>query len=62
MILQEKIFQAWRDKKIFSLVTLDVKGASNGVAGDVLIERLRRRCIPEGLVCLIEDFLKTDKP
>lgn len=58
MILQEKIFQAWRDKKVLSLVTFDVKGAFNGVAGDVLLERLRRRRVPENLVCWIEDFLK----
>lgn len=58
MILQEKIFQAWRDKKVLSLVTFDVKGAFNGVAGDVLTERLRRHRIPESLVCWIEDFLK----
>ena len=58
MILQEKIFQAWRDKKVLSLVTFDVKGAFNGVAGDVLIEKLRRCRIPEPLVCWIEDFLK----
>lgn len=58
MILQEKIFQAWRDKKVLSLVTFDVKGAFNGVAGDVLLERLRRRRIPETLVCWIEEFFK----
>lgn len=58
MILQEKIFQTWRDKKVLSLVTFDVKRAFNGVAGDVLIERLRWYRIPEILVCWIEDFLK----
>lgn len=56
MILQEKIFQAWRDKKVLSLVTFDVKGAFNGVAGDVLLEKLRRRRIPETLAHWIEDF------
>lgn len=40
------------------MVTFDVKGAFNGVAGDVLIERLRRCRIPKPLVCWIEDFLK----
>lgn len=58
MILQEKISQAWRGKKALSLVTFVVKGAFNGVAGDVLLERLRCRRIPETLVCWIEDFLR----
>ncbi len=35
-----------------------IKGAFNGVAGDVLLERLRRRRIPETLACWIEDFLR----
>lgn len=58
LVLQEKIFQAWRDKKVLSLVTFDVKGAFNGVARDVLLERLRRRQIPEALVKWIDDFMK----
>ncbi len=29
LVLQEKIFQAWRNKKVLSLVTFDVKGAFN---------------------------------
>lgn len=35
-----------------------MKGAFNGVTGDVLIERLRRCRIPEPLVRWIENFLK----
>lgn len=58
LVLQEKIFQEWRDKKVLSLVTFDVKGAFNGVARDVLLDRLRRRRIPEALVKWIDDFMK----
>ncbi len=29
LVLREKIFQAWRNKKVLSLVTFDVKGAFN---------------------------------
>ncbi len=50
LTLWEKIFQAWRDKKVLSLVAFDVKGAFNGVARDVLLERLRRQRILEVLV------------
>lgn len=58
MILEEKIVQAWRDKKVLSLVTFDVKRAFNGVAGDILLERLRHRHISETLICWSEDFLR----
>lgn len=59
--LQEKIYQVWRDKKVLSLVIFDVKGAFNGVAPDVLINRLRTCHIPEHLVCWIEDFMQNRK-
>lgn len=58
LVLQEEIFQAWRDKKVLSLVTFDVKGAFNGVARDVLLDRLRHRRIPKPLVKWIDDFMK----
>lgn len=32
VVLQEKINQAWRDKKVLSLVTFDVQGAFNGIS------------------------------
>ena len=41
LTLEEKVYQAWRDKKVLSLLTFDVKGAFNGVAADVLINWLR---------------------
>ena len=56
-VLQEKIHQAWRDKKVLSLVTFDVKGAFNGVAIDVLTDRLRKSRIPEQLVSVIQDLV-----
>lgn len=37
--LQEKIYQDWRNKKVLSLVTFDVKGAFNGVALEVFVDR-----------------------
>src|SRR3954470_21028774 len=56
MWLTQKIFDAWRERKVFSLITFDVKGAYNGVAKDVLLHRLRERRIPESWVKWIEAF------
>ncbi len=39
-----------------SLITFDVKGAFSGVAVDVLINRLRKRRIPEQMVKRIQNF------
>ena len=38
--IQEKVYQAWRNKKVLSLVTFDLKGAFNGVATNVLLSCL----------------------
>lgn len=56
VVFQEKIYQAWRDKKVLSLITFDVQGAFNGVARDVLVQRLRKRRIPEIFISWINDF------
>lgn len=61
VVLQEKIYQAWRDKKVLSLVTFDIQGAFNGVAKDVLRSRLRERHIPELLVNWISNFCSERK-
>lgn len=50
VVLQEKIYQAWREKKVLSLITFDVRGAFNGVAKEVLLHRLSKRQVPEMLV------------
>ena len=56
VVLREKIYQAWRDKKVISLITFDVQGAFNGVAKDVLLQRQRKRRILEVFVRQIESF------
>lgn len=56
VVLQEKIYQAWRDKKVLSLITFYVQGAFNGMAKDVLFQRLQKRRIPEVFVSWIENF------
>lgn len=60
-VLQEKIYQAWRDQKVLSLVTFDIQGAFNGVAKDVLCSRLREQHIPEVLVNWVLDFCSERK-
>lgn len=61
LILQEKIYQTWKDRKVLSLITFDVKGALNGVAIDVLLDRLRKRRIPEQMVIWVKSFCENRK-
>jgi len=55
-VLIEKIFEAWKGKRVLSLVTFDVQGAFNGVHAAVLEDRLRERSVPEGMVRWIRSF------
>lgn len=56
MLLQEQIYAAWRGRRILSLVSFDVKGAYNGVCKARLIQRMRARGLPEGLLRWVEAF------
>ena len=47
VLLQENIYKCWRNRKVCSLISFDVKGAYNGVYAPRLIQRLRARRIPE---------------
>ena len=47
MLLQEQIVYAWRAIRVLSLVSFDVKGASNGVCSDRLAQRMKARGVPE---------------
>jgi hypothetical protein len=53
-LLQEHIYNAWRSKKVLSLVSFNVKGAYNGVYKDRLLQRLTARGIPPTLVRWID--------
>jgi hypothetical protein len=55
-VLVERIYQAWRNYKIVTLISFDVKGAFNGVHSEVLVRRLRDRRAPEQAVRWIADF------
>jgi hypothetical protein len=56
LLLQEHIYNAWRSKKVLSLVSFDVKDAYNGVYKDRLLQRLVARGIPPALVRWINAF------
>ncbi|KAF6525751.1 hypothetical protein HZS61_011546 [Fusarium oxysporum f. sp. conglutinans] len=56
LLLQEHIYKAWRNRKVLSLISFDVKGAYNGVFKDRLLQRLEARGIPKGLVKWIDAF------
>lgn len=56
LLLQEHIYQAWRSRKVLSLISFDVKGAYNGVYRERLLQRLTARGIPTILVRWIEAF------
>jgi hypothetical protein len=54
--LVERIYQAWRQRKVLSLVSFDVKGAFNGVHSSVLEKRLAARRVPSLAVKWIRNF------
>jgi ribonuclease HI len=55
-VLVEKIYQAWRQGRVLSLVSFDVQGAFNGVHSDILERRLAARRVPTPAVKWIRDF------
>ena len=56
VLLQESIYKSWRSKKVFSLISFDIKGGYNGVVAQRLIQTLRARRIPERWICWIAAF------
>jgi len=56
MLLQERIYRAWRQRKVLSLISFDVKGAYNGVYKERLLQRLRARRIPSSLCRWVDAF------
>jgi len=49
-VVVERIYQAWRKRRILTLISFDVKGAFNGVHAEVLERRLYERRVPHGVV------------
>lgn len=62
LVLQKKIFQVWKDRKVFSLIMFDVKGAFNVLAIEVLLDCLRKKQTSEQMTPRSKVFIKTEKP
>ena len=56
LLLQERIYKAWRSRRVLSLISFDVRGAYNGVCKERLLQRLRARGIPPLIVRWIDAF------
>ncbi|OAQ61336.1 reverse transcriptase [Purpureocillium lilacinum] len=56
LLLQEHIYNAWRVRKVLSLVSFDVKGAYNGVCKERLLDRMKARGIPMRIVKWVDAF------
>lgn len=56
LLLQDKIYNAWRSKLVVSLLSFDVKGAYNGVLKERLCQRLSARGIPKPLINWVMAF------
>ncbi|KAJ5152544.1 hypothetical protein N7492_009824 [Penicillium capsulatum] len=56
VLLQEQIYAGWRSRRVLSLISFDVKGAYNGVCKERLLQRMKARGIPEGLLRWVEAF------
>ena len=57
LILSESIYQAWKNKEVFSAVCMDVSGAFNNVHHTRLIHNMRKRRIPIEITKWVLSFL-----
>jgi hypothetical protein len=55
-ILVERIYAAWRQKKVLSLLTFDVQGAYNGVNKNILFQRMSAVGIPTRIARWVYSF------
>lgn len=58
MILSESIYKAWKEKKVYTAIFMDVAGAFNNIHHERLIHNLRQRRIPEAIARWISSFLQ----
>lgn len=56
LLLQEQVYNAWRGRRVLSLVSFDVKGAYNGVFKERLLQRMRARGVPSTIVAWVDAF------
>jgi ribonuclease HI len=58
MILSESIYEAWKKKKVYTAIFMDVAGAFNNVHHERLIHNLKKRRIPHTISSWIASFLQ----
>ena len=58
MILSESIYQAWKEKKTYTAIFMDVAGAFNNVHHERLIHNLQKRRIPHAISLWVASFLQ----
>ena len=58
MIMSESIHQAWKEKKVYTAIFMDVAGAFNNVHHERLIHNLRKRRIPHAISLWVASFLR----
>ncbi|RKK06375.1 hypothetical protein BFJ68_g17121 [Fusarium oxysporum] len=56
LLFQEQVYKTWRNRKVVSLISFDVKGAYNGVFKERLLQRLEARGMPQWLVRWVGAF------
>ena len=56
-ILSERIYAAWKEREIYSVVFMDVARAFNNVHHKMLLHNLKRRKVPIAIVGWTESFL-----
>jgi ribonuclease HI len=61
LVLVDAIWTAWRQQKVLTLVSFDLKGAFNGVNNTVLDKCLQQRRIPDKMRSWIQSFMTTRK-
>lgn len=57
LVLVENIYAAWREKKTYSAIFMDITGAFNNVHHGRLIHNMKKRRIPPQLTRWIQSFL-----
>jgi ribonuclease HI len=57
-IMSESIYKAWKEKKIYTAIFMDVAGAFNNVHHERLTHNLRKRRIPQVISVWIASFLE----
>jgi len=58
MVLTENIYKAWKEKKVYTAIYMDVAGAFNNVHHKRLIHNLRKRRMPAAISRWIGSFLQ----